>query len=110
MSPIFVGLVDLVENEGLQSITDDLGTDIARTSPSPRIWPNRSRCMRAELMEAVAELDDDLMEKYLDGGELTDRRDQGRYPQGHHRQQVRSRPVRYFLPQQGRAAPAGRHR
>ena len=39
-----------------------------------------------ELMEKVAELDDDLMEKYLDGGELTIDEIKAAIRKGHHRQ------------------------
>ena len=65
----FVGLVDLVENKAY-IYTDDLGTHM-EDEPIPEAMAEQVEMYRAELMEKVAELDDDLMEKYLDGGELT---------------------------------------
>ena len=65
----FVGLVDLVENKAY-IYTDDLGTHM-EDEPIPEDMAEQVEMYRAELMEKVAELDDDLMEKYLDGGELT---------------------------------------
>ena len=65
----FVGLVDLVENKAY-IYTDDLGTHM-ENEPIPEDMVEQVEMYRAELMEKVAELDDDLMEKYLDGGELT---------------------------------------
>ena len=65
----FVGLVDLVENKAYV-YTDDLGTHI-EDEPIPADMADQVEMYRAELMEKVAELDDDLMEKYLEGQELT---------------------------------------
>ena len=65
----FVGLVDLVENKAYV-YTDDLGTHI-EDEPIPADMVDQVEMYRAELMEKVAELDDDLMEKYLEGQELT---------------------------------------
>ncbi|MCF8566012.1 elongation factor G [Alicyclobacillus tolerans] len=65
----FVGLIDLVENHAVV-YTDDLGT----TSESREI-PEDMKAIteeyRTKLLEAVAEVDEDLMVKYLEGEEIT---------------------------------------
>ena len=64
-----------------------------------------------KMVEAAAETDDELMEKYLDGEELTERRDSCRPAQGARSPaSIDARSVRHVLPQQGRSAAAGRDR
>jgi elongation factor G len=65
----FLGVVDLIKNDAI-IYEDDLGTTSAET-----VIPDDLKDLAAEyrnnLMEAVAETDDDLMMKYLDGEEFT---------------------------------------
>ncbi len=65
----FKGIVDLV---GLKAYiyTNDLGTDIQETE-IPGDLQDLAEEYRVKLVEAVAETDDTLMEKYLEGEELT---------------------------------------
>ncbi|WP_067928155.1 elongation factor G [Alicyclobacillus shizuokensis] len=65
----FVGLVDLVENRAI-IYTDDLGTT-AETREIPDDMKELAAEYRTKLIEAVAELDEDLMMKYLEGEEIT---------------------------------------
>ncbi|MEB3309997.1 MAG: elongation factor G [Snowella sp.] len=65
----FQGIVDLV---GMKAYiyTNDLGTDIKETE-IPGDLQDLAEEYRVTLVEAVAETDDALMEKYLEGEELT---------------------------------------
>ncbi len=65
----FKGVVDLVRMESIL-YTDDLGTSSTRTEIPPAMADTVAE-HRHTLLEAVAEADDVLMMKYLDGGELT---------------------------------------
>ena len=66
----FVGLIDLVK---MQAIVygDDLGKD-EEFEPIPEEYVEDAQKWRQNLLEAVAEGDDDLMEKYLEGEDLTE--------------------------------------
>lgn len=66
----FVGLIDLVK---MQAIVygDDLGKD-EEFEPIPEEYVEEAQKWRQNLLEAVAEGDDDLMEKYLEGEGLTE--------------------------------------
>lgn len=66
----FVGLIDLVK---MQAIVygDDLGKD-EEFEPIPEEYVEEAKKWRQNLLEAVAEGDDDLMEKYLEGEDLTE--------------------------------------
>lgn len=66
----FVGLIDLVK---MQAIVygDDLGKD-EEFEPIPEEYVEEAQKWCQNLLEAVAEGDDDLMEKYLEGEDLTE--------------------------------------
>ena len=66
----FVGLIDLVK---MQAIVygDDLGKD-EEFEPIREEYVEEAQKWRQNLLEAVAEGDDDLMEKYLEGEDLTE--------------------------------------
>ena len=66
----FSGIVDLVENKYYAYEKDGKGSGTASDIPDEVKDEVESR--RAELVEAVAESDDKLIEAYLDKGELTD--------------------------------------
>ena len=61
----FVGMVDLI-NEQAIIYTDDLGTTLRRAQIPEAMKEDVAR-YRHQLLEAVAEADDELMVKYLDG-------------------------------------------
>ena len=65
----FKGIIDLVEMKAYVYY-DDLGKDI-REEEIPEDMKELADKYRAELLEAVAEQDDDLMMKYLEGEDLT---------------------------------------
>ena len=65
----FKGIVDLVKMEALVHY-DDLGKDV-RTEAIPEDMVELAEKYRTELLEHVAETDDELMEKYLMGEEFT---------------------------------------
>lgn len=66
----FSGVVDLVDNKYYAYEKDGKGSGTASDIPDEVKDEVDNR--RAELVEAVAEADDELIESYLDNGELTD--------------------------------------
>lgn len=66
----FVGIIDLIKMRAFVH-KDDLGKEIEETEV-PADMKELADKYRAELLEAVAEQDDELMMKYLEGGELTE--------------------------------------
>ena len=65
----FKGIVDLVKMRAF-IFTNDLGTDIQETD-IPDDMKDKAEEYRAALLEHVAETDEELLEKYLGGEELT---------------------------------------
>ncbi|CAG9610034.1 elongation factor G [Pseudoneobacillus rhizosphaerae] len=65
----FSGIIDLVEMKAT-FYSNDLGTDI-QVGEIPAEYMDLALEWREKLVEAVAELDEELMEKYLGGEELT---------------------------------------
>ena len=65
----FKGMVDLVNMQAI-IYTDDKGT-VMEAVDIPEDMIDEAEEYRANLLEAVAESDDDLMEKFLEGEELT---------------------------------------
>ena len=65
----FVGMVDLVENVAILH-KNDLGTEIEKVE-IPAELKEKAEEYRMALVEAVAETDEELMMKYLEGEELT---------------------------------------
>ncbi|MBL4954555.1 elongation factor G [Neobacillus sp. YIM B02564] len=65
----FKGIIDLVEMKA-EIYGNDLGTDIEETE-IPEEYKAQAEEYREKLIEAVAEIDEELMEKYLGGEEIT---------------------------------------
>jgi elongation factor G len=65
----YAGIVDLIKNEAV-IYTDDLGTQADKTE-IPDDMKDLASEYRTNLMEAIAETDEELMMKYLDGEEFT---------------------------------------
>jgi elongation factor G len=65
----FVGMIDLVENRAIV-YTDDLGTT-SEARDIPEDMKAQAEQARVELLEAAAEVDEELMMKYLEGEEIT---------------------------------------
>jgi elongation factor G len=65
----FEGIIDLLTMEAIYYL-DDLGTKTERR-PIPDHMKEMAEEWRAKMVEAIAELDEELMMKYLEGEELT---------------------------------------
>lgn len=65
----FKGIVDLV-NMNAEIYKDDLGKEFEKTEIPAELVEDAKK-YRAELVEAVAEQDDELMEKYFEDGDLS---------------------------------------
>ncbi|WP_445593872.1 elongation factor G [Bacillus velezensis] len=65
----FEGIIDLVENVAY-FYEDDLGTR-SDAKEIPEEYKEQAEELRNSLIEAVCELDEELMEKYLEGEEIT---------------------------------------
>ncbi len=66
----FIGIIDLIKMKA-EIYEDDLGKVIDEES-IPENMLEEAKKWREEMLETVAECDDELMEKFLDGGELTE--------------------------------------
>ena len=66
----FSGIVDLIENHFFAY--DKGGAGKGKAGDVPADLSDEMEISHAELMEAVAEVDDELIEKYLESGELTE--------------------------------------
>lgn len=66
----FQGIVDLIKNKA-EIYKDDLGKEVIETE-IPEDLKEKAAEYRTALMEAVAETDEALMDKYLEGEELTE--------------------------------------
>ena len=79
----FQGIIDLVEMKAY-IYTNDLGTDI-KVEDIPEDMKEIAQKYHDDMVEHVAEQDEELMMKYLDGEELTQRRDQGLHQKVYYR-------------------------
>lgn len=66
----FSGIVDLIDNHYVSYNKDDKGN--GTTGETPSDIKDEMEISHADLMEAVAEVDDELIEVYLEHGELTE--------------------------------------
>ncbi|MFT8314803.1 MAG: elongation factor G [Clostridium sp.] len=66
----FTGIIDLIKNEAI-IYEDELGTEMEETA-IPEDMKDLAEEYRASMIEAVAELDEDLTMKYLEGEEITE--------------------------------------
>ena len=65
----FKGIIDLIDMQA-DIYYDDMGNDV-RVEPIPEDMVEKAQEYRDKLIEAVAETDEELMMKYLEGEELT---------------------------------------
>ncbi|TNF79196.1 MAG: elongation factor G [Acidobacteria bacterium] len=66
----FQGVIDLVEMKGISYKDETLGADY-EVAEIPDAYLDQAHRMREQMVEAVAETDDELLEKYLSGEEIT---------------------------------------
>jgi len=64
------GVIDLIEMKGIKYQDDSLGADF-EVVDMPDGYLDQAHKMREQMVEAVAETDDELLEKYLSGDEIT---------------------------------------
>jgi elongation factor G len=67
----FKGVIDLVKNKAILWNEEDQGTTF-KYADVPADMVDQVAVMREAMIEAAAEATDELMEKYLEGGELTE--------------------------------------
>lgn len=65
----FIGIIDLIENVAY-IYKDDLGQEIEKVEV-PEEYKDKVEELRSELIEKIAETDEDLTMKYLEGEEIT---------------------------------------
>jgi len=65
----FIGIIDLIEMKA-EIYKDDLGREFDKTE-IPEELLDEAQIWREQLLEAVSELDEDLMMKYLEGEEIS---------------------------------------
>ena len=104
----FAGVIDLVEMKAIY-YRDDLGNQIDVVE-IPAELRAEAETHRHTLIEAVAEMDDELTHKYLEGEELHDRRDQARAAPGNPDHPDHPGPHRLGAAQQGHPEDARRGR
>lgn len=66
----FKGLIDLIKNEAI-IYTDDLGR-VEESTEIPADLKDKAEEYRNAMIESIAELDEELMMKYLEGEEITE--------------------------------------
>jgi elongation factor G len=66
----FIGMVDLIENKAITWSGSDLGQEF-RIEEVPEHMASEVAAARETLLESILEFDDSLMEKYLEGEELS---------------------------------------
>ena len=66
----FQGVIDLVEMQGVSYTDESLGADFELVD-LPDGYAEQAQKAREEMVETVAETDDELLEKYLSGEEIT---------------------------------------
>ncbi len=67
----FQGIIDLVKMEAVLYEEDESLGATYRCEPIPEAFQEAAREYREKILEFVADCDEDLMEKYLDGREIT---------------------------------------
>ena len=104
----FTGVVDLIKmkaiiwDEASQGMKFDYRGDPGRAARA------EAKKWREKMVEAAAEANEELMNKYLEDGRADRSRDQARPAHAHHRQRNPADAVRHRVQEQGRAAHARR--
>ena len=104
----FKGIIDLVEMNA-DIYYDDLGKDM-RVEEIPADMMELVQEYRTKLIDAVADIDDEIMELALEEQPIPVEKIRAALRQRHHREPAGSRHLRHLLQEQGRAEAARRHR
>jgi elongation factor G len=67
----FIGVIDLIRSKGIVWDEHSLGTEFKEVS-IPKDMGKEASLYRSRLIESIAELDEHLMEKYLNGEEISE--------------------------------------
>ena len=71
MEDRFIGVIDLIGLKGIVWDEHSLGVDFKEIS-IPKEWKEEALLYRSKLIESLAELDEPIMEKYLNGEEISE--------------------------------------
>jgi elongation factor G len=66
----FIGVIDLIRSKGIVWDEHSLGTEFKEVS-IPKEMEQKASFYRSKLIESIAELDEQLMDKYLSGDEIS---------------------------------------
>jgi elongation factor G len=64
------GVIDLIEMKGIEYMGESLGAEF-ETVDIPEEYLDKAHQLREQMLEAVAETDEELIEKYLSGSEIS---------------------------------------
>ena len=101
------GVIDLIENVAI-IYSRRSRPEHRDATEIPADMAEAGRTHASTLVELIAETDEDLMLRYLEDDEFTDRRAEGRVCAGHAARRAGAGPLRQCPEEQGRAADAGR--
>ena len=104
MEDRFIGVIDLIRMKGIVWDEHSLGVDFKEIS-IPKEWKEEASLYRSKLIESLAELDDHLMEKYLNGEEISESEMKAASEKGHHLDESCSGPLWRSLEKPGNSAP-----
>ena len=104
---MFTGHIDVLRRVEIIFDDETLGKTFTEM-PVPEAYRERVEAARHEVIEAAVEHDEELLEKYLGGAELSLRRDPARHPEGDDLRLDRAGAVRRLVQEQGRAGAARR--
>lgn len=67
----FIGVIDLINMKGIVWDQESLGVQYGYI-PIPEEYEKEANSYRSKLIESIAEIDDEVMEKYLNGDEISE--------------------------------------
>ena len=103
---MFAGIIDLVTMKAMMYRESTLGTEWDEMA-IPHDMIGRAQAYRTKMLEAISDENDTLLEKYLEGKEITPDRDPCCAPPVLPESEHHSGALRFVLQEQGRADAAG---
>jgi len=103
----FEGVIDLIREKAIYWEEENMGMNFVEKD-IPEALKAQCAKLREGLVEAAAESDEALTEKYPERRSALDRRDQARLARAHAQERNRHRGLWFRLQEQGRAGHAGR--